>query len=210
MKSFVHTYYAPVRGLDAREQATLIDLWKRNWSALGWTPRVLTFSDAQMHPRYTEFSKQVNKFPSINTSGYDRHCWLRWLAFARAGGGLMTDYDVLGIAASPTDFPDDLVALYDKAKVPCLVSAERPESIIDEILLGNFKIEPFHFSDMLFFQQSGFPVVKPGLVLDYAEKDWLKARAVHLSHHGVRMKHPRDRRIDIIQQVASRLPGGTK
>jgi hypothetical protein len=108
---------------------------------------------------------------------------------ATAGcGGLMTDYDVMNLSCDPKDMPSDEVALFDDHRVPCMVWATRPATIVDEIMLGRYEKDQFHMSDMLWSQQTTFPIV-PGILLPFGAPNWRRAKAVHFSHHDVKRNH---------------------
>lgn len=70
-------------------------LWRERWSAAGWEPFVLTEWQARQNPYFAEFDQAISKFPSANPATYERACFLRWLALEVAGGGFMSDFDVI-------------------------------------------------------------------------------------------------------------------
>lgn len=75
------------------EERALLDAWSSAWAAKGWIPRVLTLDDARRHPHYVQYHGA-----EVMEHGRDRYsklCYLRWLAMAEVGGGLMTDYDTV-------------------------------------------------------------------------------------------------------------------
>ncbi len=93
MKS-VYTYYEPIASMPDEE--ALVALWKDAWSAAGFTPVVLNEDHAQRHPAYDDMLAHIRRhLPSVNPYGYDTACYLRWLAMAVVGGGLMSDADVM-------------------------------------------------------------------------------------------------------------------
>lgn len=96
----VYTYFAPVESEGGKaEQQRILAIWRAQWLANGWQPVVLTEEDAQRHPDYESLKAHFASLPTINRPGYEMACWLRWVAMAATGGGLMVDYDTL-----PFDF----------------------------------------------------------------------------------------------------------
>jgi hypothetical protein len=95
----VYTYYEPIDELQSREykQDQLIEICKKSWEKNGWELVILDHSTSIKHAFYKEYSDIVNKFPSVNPTPYDYHCYMRWLAMSQIGGGLMIDYDVINI-----------------------------------------------------------------------------------------------------------------
>lgn len=91
--------------MSAKEQSTLIDIWRRAWKAQGWEPIILTPKDAKAHPRYEELHAKFAAFPTINPKEYEVACFDRWIAMAQVGGGICVDYDVL-----PFGFTNEIAA----------------------------------------------------------------------------------------------------
>eukprot|EP00549_Striatella_unipunctata_P001312 CAMPEP_0118686640 /NCGR_PEP_ID=MMETSP0800-20121206/7928_1 /TAXON_ID=210618 ORGANISM="Striatella unipunctata, Strain CCMP2910" /NCGR_SAMPLE_ID=MMETSP0800 /ASSEMBLY_ACC=CAM_ASM_000638 /LENGTH=547 /DNA_ID=CAMNT_0006583713 /DNA_START=54 /DNA_END=1698 /DNA_ORIENTATION=+ len=79
----------------------LLDNWKSAWSSAGFEPQVLTLQDAERHPRYEEFMEIMSGITLIGDGTpegrYNELCFLRWLAMASVGGGMMSDYDVFPV-----------------------------------------------------------------------------------------------------------------
>ena len=59
--------------------------------------------DAERHPLFREFDERTKLLPTVNPGDYELACYRRWLAVARAGGGFMSDYDVVNYGFKPTD-----------------------------------------------------------------------------------------------------------
>lgn len=90
----IYTYFNPVPGIDLEGETRLILLWQKNWRAHGFTPIVLNEYIARMHPYFEEYDKAVRALPTVNPPEYERNCYIRHLAMAQAGGGILSDYDV--------------------------------------------------------------------------------------------------------------------
>lgn len=203
----VYSYYNPVPGIDHGQEAGLIILWQKSWRACEFLPVMLTHQQADAHPRAKEFVEIVSKFPSSNPAGYDLSCWMRWLAFAQVGGGLMTDYDIIARFFSVellTTLSNDINVL-DRGGVPCAVYAtpEGAQQIVDDIIRpkrpGVHRHDGKHHSDMLFFQAMGYPKA-PDLTAPFGGSGWLEAPAVHFSHFDCSRERPGKKRHQIIRE----------
>lgn len=119
----VYTYYMPVPGLWSEDsQRALIDVWARSWKKQGWNPVVLNEEDAKKHPRYAEFKKKYWSLPTEYGHDYEGACFLRYVAVAAAGGGMMTDYDVINYGVPPSEADPTKMIFYSDQ------SAGQPES----------------------------------------------------------------------------------
>jgi len=102
----IHTFFnriAPSKkgtGMSGKSDEEHVAAWKEQWSNAGWDPVVLNLEDAKKHPRYNEFVKTLENVPLMGGNNglnkvYNQLCFLRWMAMAAAGGGWMSDYDVI-------------------------------------------------------------------------------------------------------------------
>lgn len=198
----VYTYYDPVPTHYGPTEHVTILLWRKSWQQSEFLPIILTHQHAEAHPRYEEFSRLIANFPSTNSMGYDRACWLRWLALAQVGGGLMTDYDTIARAFSPEflALPDD-VTVIDRGGVPCCVhaTAEGANKIVNDILTHQHQHDGVHYSDMLFFQAMDYPKAL-NIVEAYGRDGWDTTPAVHFSHAACAQLHPKLTRINVIKK----------
>jgi hypothetical protein len=92
MKLF--TFYGTVPEHNAGNELKLLCLWREHWSQRGCDPFVLNEWQASKHVFYGEFLDRISKLPTVNSPHYERFCFVRWLALAQVGGGMMTDFDV--------------------------------------------------------------------------------------------------------------------
>lgn len=100
----VYTYAHKHARVTKQEMAAIVEAWQKGWTSRGWNPVVLTLRDAAKHPRFEEFSAAVERLPCVGDKKWMAHRFYRWLALDSAGGGLLTDWDVL-----PNDFGPEIV-----------------------------------------------------------------------------------------------------
>jgi len=198
----VFSYFDPVPDINSSEEAQLASLWRRSWAASEFVPVMLTHQIVQSHPKFAEYDALVRSFPTVNPPGYDLACWHRWLALDMAGGGLMTDYDVICRAFSPEllQFPDPITIL-DRGGVPCAVyvTAAGARQLVDDILSFPHKHDGKHYSDMFFFQAKGYPRAG-SLTAPYDSPDFPTAPAVHFSHRDCGTLAPNHARFIVVRK----------
>jgi|TARA_B100001094_G_C18109335_1_gene760243 hypothetical protein len=106
----IYTYHNDV-GFPLQDE--LIKLWSRSWSKWGFEPIVLNLHNAESHPYFKEFFKQIvgihnNIMPNVppKSIGYNISCHMRWLAYASKIDNeycLFSDYDVININLDSTN-----------------------------------------------------------------------------------------------------------
>ncbi len=103
----MHTYYDPLSqqkkrptGMSLSDDRQLLKIWADSWKAMGWRVRILTMQDAQKHPNFDHIQELLQKVPLGRRPDYDRACYLRWFAMTVAGGGWMSDFDVIPLPGS--------------------------------------------------------------------------------------------------------------
>lgn len=90
----IHTYYNPVPAVGLESALKLLLLWRENWTDKGFQPVVLNEYYARQHPLFDRFEMKIKRLPTVNPPDYERACYMRWLAMAQVGGGIMADYDL--------------------------------------------------------------------------------------------------------------------
>ncbi len=113
----------------------VVDLWRQSWSSKGWDARVLSIVDAKRHPRYPEINRRVDTLP-VDQRGPVRSSYRRWMALAVAGGGFLSDYDVINHDFAPIGFPEGFLTVYrgDGTPVLCSASATVANRFVDYLL----------------------------------------------------------------------------
>lgn len=123
----VYTYYHKLTGTTYETQA-ILDLWRKGWVTRGWNPIILTYADAVKNAKFDDFEAALAKLPC---AGADRKRWAhqfyRWLALDSAGGGLLTDYDVLPGDFTPANQDHPEVCVFRSADDTPLFAGDFPE-----------------------------------------------------------------------------------
>jgi hypothetical protein len=200
MKPTVYTYFES--GIDMPEnQENLLRLWRQSWSNIGWNPVILGPKEAKMHLSYPAVMKHIGKLKPANHPDYERACWIRWLALDVAGGGLMTDYDVINqnlVGAEYLVYPNSsgrmpsyagaartLVCL-DRTGCPCAVFASEGgcEKIINRICeyhpSGRWASE--QDQDMFFDWKSEGTLTCVDVVAEYKDADRRLYPLIHFKY----------------------------
>jgi hypothetical protein len=197
----VFTYYQPVDGIDLEDATRLILLWKRNWKSKGFEPFVLNENNARKHSRFAEVADRVSKFPTINPKDYERACYLRYLAIAAEGGGIMTDYDTFCFDSEypfPTTMPDTMVSL--QGYIPSIVYCTKKafNRAITEFYKYEVTIKDVsesgvpHVSDMYIIHRAiGFPYKPEQVTKNFGEPGWEQAPFVHFCNATMNGHKPR-------------------
>lgn len=180
----VYTYYDPtVQQCGLPPQDGVIRLWYDSWRKFGWKPRVLTDRMVRQHQEFKKFSEKINTLPTINARAYENACYLRWLALQDAGGGWMTDYDVMNFGFKPRPGRGQ-VEMLDLTYVPCAVwSSTLGIASICRMIMRH-KTTESHVSDMHIFK-SKFDSKKfgpPGTeCVEFGVPGWQNAPLVHFA-----------------------------
>jgi hypothetical protein len=108
----IYTFYAPLLHAEdtSRERKVrkadeaLLQAWKKAWYDAGWNPRIISLEDAKNHPNFILYLERLKNVTLIGIGGrgveYNKYCFLRYLAMAHVGGGMMADYDLFPIINS--------------------------------------------------------------------------------------------------------------
>jgi hypothetical protein len=102
----IYTYY---EDLQFHGQPKVIDIWTTSWEKLGFNPIVLNEKDAQKSTLYDKYSRHIKTFPSVNASGFDYHCFMRYLAISAIAYDetiLSTEPDVINYGLEPKSVLD--------------------------------------------------------------------------------------------------------
>ncbi len=205
----VFTFFSPVEGKREREELSLIELWKKSWSAMGWEPVVLGYESLNFDAELQALVRKFKKLPSINKHNLDYWCYLRWVAVFQQGGGFMSDYDVINYAFEPR--AAGALTAYDRY-VPCLVSGTAAEF---RRAIGWFAtqqtgvfwklIAHAHTSDMLIMKQHQAEFAQSGECVEYGVPGWESAPAVHFCNRVMKPSElmPRHEHIERLRPLSA-------
>ena len=109
MKPKIYSYYESIQTLPQPEQFACANAWKESWEKQGWECVMLNRSHAQGSSLHQKFMQKLMKvsfslpmdlqhiFPKIAAR------YSRWSALHAAGGGWMSDYDVVNLGLNPSE-----------------------------------------------------------------------------------------------------------
>ena len=185
----VFTYFEPVAALNKHDQLREISVWKASWERYGWRPQILTHEYVERSRDWRDLTASVARLPSVNAPGYDVNCYLRWLALANAGGGLMTDYDVVNLGFTPAMLEHEVSPQrFFAGPVPAMVyaTADGARGLFNEC--ASYQLVPSdtyhgtpHTSDMYIFEKHGHGIGEHRLCED-AESRATNPILLHCSH----------------------------
>lgn len=108
------TFYVEVEGIHpqvSHTQQQLIDVCRQSWERNGFQLRVMNMDWIERGRMRSLFQRITLGFPTVNPSRYERACFMRWLAMAMNGGGLMIDYDVVNVNCREIEVADSGLSL---------------------------------------------------------------------------------------------------
>lgn len=182
----VYTYYEEFGWPERRE---LLNLWRESWYRNGWSPVVLTRKDVEITPGLLSLLKsRVESYPTANDRNYELACYIRHLAMANVGGGLMTDFDVLNYGFKQSDSVGRLGFLDNKYCPGAIIG---PASFYLKICLVLASWDPgnceewkgkLHLSDMVILRKCepmGLFGPPHGICCTVPDQGWQHAPLVH-------------------------------
>lgn len=104
----IYAYYESLQANDQAIEFSKANLWKDSWTRAGWNPVMLNSSHAQISPQRIKLQKKLlqtypllektkNESVEVIQLRYNRLC-----AIHAAGGGWISDYDVLNYGFTPS------------------------------------------------------------------------------------------------------------
>jgi hypothetical protein len=158
---------------------------------------VLTQAQAELHPLYATLVDHFYKhLPTVNPPLYERACYVRWLAMAVAGGGWMSDADVIPYSLYPFVPCSDTLTVFSQGNItPCLVygSSSEYERVVRDIFLTHQKgvYAENHASDQDILQINAHKVRQVELVALYNTDGWKQSSVVHFNNDSMGCAQPR-------------------
>jgi len=101
MKKKIYAYYEALQAYDQNEQFARANVWKASWEENGWETVMLNRSHAQGSPLHLKLMTKLNRIMPVLPSELQNNIHFiiarlsRWCALHAAGGGWMSDYDVV-------------------------------------------------------------------------------------------------------------------
>ena len=103
----IYAYYESLQANNQAVEFSKANLWKDSWTRAGWNPVMLNSSHAQISPQRIKLQKKLlqtypllektkNESVEVIQLRYNRLC-----AIHAAGGGWISDYDVLNYGFTP-------------------------------------------------------------------------------------------------------------
>ena len=89
----IYTFYEEVE-ISGFGDAEILCHWEILWREAGWEPKILSIKDAKRHPDFAQYLHDLRDVPLGPKPDFDKMNFLRYLAMAAVGGGLMADVDV--------------------------------------------------------------------------------------------------------------------
>lgn len=154
----IYAYYQSIATADQSEEFGCANLWKQSWEQHGWSPILLNRSHAQASMLYSKLQKKlISEFRQIPQELSSRIDWIsarfvRWCALHAAGGGWLSDYDVINKGFKPEiaeDYQKTEKIYLDPTEQAHLiyVSADHIENCIKKIIH-----DPMFFKNVLIFE----------------------------------------------------------
>lgn len=173
------------------DQRELLRYWEASWRKHGWEPVVLTPREARANPLFSKLDQIVKTYPTRNPRAYEEACYHRWLALQHAGGGWMTDYDVMNYGFNWQSRAYDF-EIPEISYVPCVAwttasGAARAVELIMSYGKPKWPAQADHVSDMLIFQNrliNGKDLGDPAngaVVREFGDSDWLRFSLTHFA-----------------------------
>lgn len=101
----IYAFYQSLALIDQTQEFAKANLWKESWTRAGWNPVMLNSSHAQISPLRIKLMTKLNQaFPLIEAHEYKDLIQMRYsrlCALHAAGGGWISDYDVLNLGFTP-------------------------------------------------------------------------------------------------------------
>lgn len=142
-RPIMHTFHEHLSSLTPSDN---LDAWRSSWNAAGWDTVILTARDAQLHPQFPRLERLLSV---VEISEYNERCFHRWLAMAHAGGGWMSDTDVLPLN-TPPQIPNGGRFTLQTGHVPCLLSGTKSEwERVFGLMLDSWDAHQLGYTDMM-------------------------------------------------------------
>ena len=104
MKKKIYAFYQSIPAWPQSEEFARANLWKQSWQKAGWECVMLNSSHAKGTNQQIKLGRKMAEDPTFRLTNQKLVArFMRWCALMSAGGGWMSDYDVLNIGFTPKD-----------------------------------------------------------------------------------------------------------
>ena len=103
----IYAYYESLQSKDQAIEFSKANLWKESWTRAGWNPVMLNQGHAQISPARIKITKRLLEvYPLLNREKNEAQEMIqvrvnRLCALHAAGGGWISDYDVINMGFNP-------------------------------------------------------------------------------------------------------------
>lgn len=201
LPNVIYGFYGEVPEIQREETMALAELWRERWTLAGWIPIILGPEHAENHPLYSELASKFAAHPTINPKDYEFWCYVRWLAVAQVGGGVMSDFDVIPNGFAPRKIQEHIVIHQHHNPCPCLVSGSAKAFEQMAVNLAAYdSTGRQHVSDQDIIQEKWqeWGIEMRNEVKHFSAEGWEKAPAIHFCNAVTVDYRPRSLHIPLL------------
>jgi hypothetical protein len=150
MKPKIYSYYESIPTRRQEEEFGRSHVWKASWERNGWEPIMLNNSHAKGSPLFQKLvAKILRVAPELSAADQNNFQkiiirFVKWCALHAAGGGWMSEYDVVNSGFTKSDAENfekkSLVLMGDKKSFLMFVNEEMCRSCISTFISDSINI----------------------------------------------------------------------
>lgn len=150
MKSKIYSYYESIPTRRQEEEFSRANAWKESWTKHGWEPVMLNNSHAKGSPLFQKLvAKMLRVAPELSAADQNNFQriiirFVKWCALHAAGGGWMSEYDVINSGFTKSDAENfekkSLVLIGDKKSFLVYANADMCRSCISTFISEDINI----------------------------------------------------------------------
>ena len=152
MKTKIYSYYESIPTRRQEEEFGRANAWKESWEKHGWEPIMLNNSHAKGSPLFQKLvAKTLRVAPELSAADQNNFQktiirFVKWCALHAAGGGWMSEYDVVNSGFTKSDAENfekkSLVLFGDKKLFLFYVNEDMCRSCISTFISDDINIGP--------------------------------------------------------------------
>jgi len=166
MKKKIYAYYEALQAFDQNEQFACANIWKASWEANGWETVMLNRSHAQGSPLHLKLITKLTRLMPVLPSELQNNIhfiiakFSRWCALHAAGGGWMSDYDVVNNSfdldkSSQLEKNGSLLVISDQPSFVFYATKEICASAIQKIINDDLHVDGVLKNEDRIFNEDG-------------------------------------------------------